>query len=71
MGEQQTPLDAFQTHMNRCMAAVLAPMRRPDIRVTIIVRAPEALPEEAMISTNDDLSVVRDAVVHFAERSNG
>lgn len=39
---------------------------RPDAKVTIIVRAPEALPHEAMISTNDDLFVVRAAVAHFA-----
>lgn len=60
-------LASFQRHMDRCMAAVLAPMNRPDIRVTLIVRAPEALPEEAMISTNDDLAVARDALAHFAE----
>lgn len=68
---QTTPnLESFQEHMDRCMKAVLAPMRRPDIKVTIIVRAPEALPGEAMISTNDDLVVVETAVAHFAmERS--
>jgi hypothetical protein len=48
--------------------AVLAPMGRPDVKVTIIVRAPEALPSECMISTNDDLSVVADAVAHWAAR---
>lgn len=61
-----TELTAFRAHMERCMRTVLAPMARPDIKVTIIVRAPEALPGEAMISSNDDLGVVRDAVAHFA-----
>lgn len=66
--QSQTTADLgpFQAHMDRCMQAVLAPMRRPDIKVTIIVRAPEALPCEAMISTNDDLDVVRTAVAYFA-----
>ena len=42
------------------------PMNWPDIKVTIIVRVPEALPSDAMTSPNDDLSVARDALVHFA-----
>ncbi len=58
-------LAGFRAHMDRCMAMVLAPMGRPDIKVTIIVRAPEALPSEAMVSTNDDLDVVRDALMHL------
>jgi hypothetical protein len=60
-------LESFQAHMERCMAAVLAPMSRPDIHVTIIVRAPEALPNQAMISTNGDLAAARDALLHFIE----
>ncbi|MFW7268798.1 hypothetical protein ACMAUO_12615 [Gluconacetobacter sp. Hr-1-5] len=48
-------------HANAIKATV-----RPDAKVTIIVRAPEALPCEAMITTNDQLSVVRDAVEYFA-----
>lgn len=63
-------LAAFQRHMDRCMAAVVAPMNRPDIRVTIIVRAPEALPEEAMVSTNDNLAVALEALEHFLEKQN-
>ena len=61
---------AFRAHMELCMRAVLAPMGRPDIRVTIIVRAPEALPAEAMISTNENLAVVRDALIHAAGGSD-
>ncbi|MBR0681941.1 hypothetical protein GXW74_15710 [Roseomonas eburnea] len=56
---------SWVAHMERCMAAVLAPLSRPDVKVTIIVRAPEALPCEAMISSNDDLGIVRDSVAHF------
>lgn len=59
-------LDSFRAHMERCMRLVLAPMWRPDIKVTIIVRAPEALPRDAFISTNDDLVVVRDALDYAA-----
>jgi hypothetical protein len=65
---EEAVLAAFWEHMDRCRAVVLAPMGRPDVKVTIIVRAPEALPSECMISTNDDLSVVADAVAHWAAR---
>lgn len=66
------PIDAFwlasfQDHMERCMRMVTAPMSRPDIKVTIIVRAPEALPHEAMVSTNDDLAVACAALSHLLE----
>jgi hypothetical protein len=57
---------SFQEHMGRCMQAVIAPMR-PDAKVTIIVRAPEAFPSEAMISTNDSLEVVHEALAHLLE----
>ncbi|KGB21129.1 hypothetical protein AtDm6_3124 [Acetobacter tropicalis] len=43
---------------------------RPDAKVTIIVRAPEALPSEALISSNDDLSIVCDAVQYFEKEQN-
>lgn len=59
----------FHAHMDRCMRAVVAPMGA-DVRVTIIVRSPEALPSEAMVSTNDSLAVVRDAVDYFVHRRN-
>ncbi|MBB2195111.1 hypothetical protein HLH25_16020 [Gluconacetobacter sp. 1a LMG 1728] len=52
-------------HANSIKATV-----RPDAKVTIIVRAPEALPHEAMISTNDNLAVVRVAVAHFAAQAD-
>lgn len=54
----------FWQHMDRCAQAVRKNMR-PDIKVTIIARAPEALPHEALIYCDDKLSVVRDAVEHF------
>lgn len=63
-------LASFRAHMDRCVLAVLAPMSRPDICVTIIVRAPEALPQEAMIVTGDNLAVVRDAIDYFVEHPN-
>lgn len=59
----------FWQHVDACAKAVRQGMR-PDIKVTIIVRAPEALPSEALISTNDDLSVVLDAVGHFHKERN-
>lgn len=59
-------LTSFRAHMDRCATAIPAPMNRPDIKVTIVVRAPEALPGEAMISTNDDLAIVGEALAYFA-----
>ncbi|KXV79703.1 hypothetical protein AD953_01315 [Acetobacter malorum] len=59
----------FWQHVDACAEAVRQGMR-PDTKVTIIVRAPEALPSEALISTNDDLSVVLDAVEHFHKERN-
>jgi hypothetical protein len=59
-------LASFQTHMERCMQHVLAPMRRPGVQVTIIVRAPEAAPGEAMVSTNGSLAAAMSALAHFA-----
>lgn len=59
----------FWQHLDACAQAVRQKMR-PDAKVTIIVRAPEALPSEALISTNDDLSVVRAAVEHFEKEHN-
>lgn len=65
-------LASYRRHIDRMAVLIRAPMSRPDIRVTIIVRAPEALPAEAMVSSNDDLGVVLDAVRHFAgEVKNG
>lgn len=65
MAPGDSDLASFRAHLERCMQQVLAPLRRPDIKVTIIVRAPEALPEEAMISSNDSLALVQDAIAHF------
>lgn len=59
----------FWQHMDLCAHFVRKDMR-PDIKVTIIVRAPEALPHEAMIYCDDSLSIVRDAVEHFASDMN-
>lgn len=59
----------FWAYLDGCAQAVRQKMRL-DAKVTIIVRAPEALPAEALISTNDDLSVVRDAVEHFEKEQN-
>ena len=60
-------LAAFRAHMGRCVSLVRAPLSPPDIKVTIIVRLPEGLPSEAMITTDDDLSVVRDTLAYFAK----
>ena len=54
----------FWKHLDACALLVRLNMR-PDTKVTIIVRAPEALPSEALISSNDHLSVVRNAIEHF------
>jgi hypothetical protein len=75
MSENQNPLNhlllgMLQHHLTRCAAAVRAPLRMSDAKVTIVVRAPEALPHEAVISTDDDLSVVRDSLMHFAKEQN-
>ena len=56
-------LAAFRAHLDRCSEIVRRPMR-PDVKVTIIVRAPEAFPNEAMITTNDDLALVQDALAY-------
>ena len=59
----------FWQHLDAC--ALLARQNmRPDTKVTIIVRAPEALPHEALISTNDHLSVVRNTIEHFEKERN-
>ncbi|KAA8387076.1 hypothetical protein FOH24_07210 [Acetobacter tropicalis] len=60
---------AFWAHLDACAQAVRSKMR-PDAKVTIIVRAPEALPSEALISSNDDLSIVCDAVQYFEKEQN-
>jgi hypothetical protein len=57
-------LALFQAHMERAIDFVRQPMR-PDVKVTIIVRAPESLPADAMISTNDKLDNAFDALFHF------
>jgi hypothetical protein len=77
MSEDQTNLaendddgwQAWQRHMERCMAAVVAPCRTPGIEVTIVVRAPGATAALAQVSTNGDLCVARDAIANIlAER---
>ncbi|MBW6399971.1 hypothetical protein KPL78_19075 [Roseomonas sp. HJA6] len=65
--DDKAQVESWRRHMDRCLAMVLAPIGRPDAKVTIIVRAPEALPHEAMISGNDDLRIVQAAVEHFAD----
>jgi hypothetical protein len=67
-GLNDLQLALFRAHMFACMQAVLAPMS-PDAKVTIIVRAPESSPSEAVICTNDSMALVRDAVAHAAEVS--
>lgn len=57
-----TGWDAWQRHMERCMAAIVAPCRTPGIEVTIVVRAPGAPAALAQVSTNGDLFVARDAI---------
>ncbi|MCP1216769.1 hypothetical protein NKW53_11905 [Acetobacter orientalis] len=59
----------FWQHVDSCALLVRQNMR-PDTKVTIIVRAPEALPYEALISSNDDLSVVRKAIEHFEKEQS-
>ncbi|MCI1439843.1 MAG: hypothetical protein LKH07_05155 [Acetobacter peroxydans] len=59
----------FWQHMDLCAHFVRKDMR-PDTKVTIIVRAPEALPHEAMIYCDDSLSIVRDAVDYFDTAQN-
>ncbi len=58
---------SFLDHLHRCAALVVSPLERPDIGVTIIVRAPEALPQEATIVSSDNLAVVRDAIDYCVE----
>lgn len=59
----------FWEHLDACAQAVRSNMR-PDAKVTIIVRAPEALPSEAVISSNDDLSIIHGAIAHFEKERN-
>lgn len=59
----------FWKHLDACALLVRQNMR-PDTKVTIIVRAPEALPSEALISSNDHLSVVRNAIEYFEKEHN-
>lgn len=66
---EEVSLISFRKHMAFCCRIATEHMR-PDAKVTIIVRAPEALPEEAMITTNDDLQVVSDAISHFVKQQN-
>ncbi|MFT9016448.1 MAG: hypothetical protein ABF990_12020 [Acetobacter sp.] len=66
---EEADLIAFRKHMDFCCHLVTAYMR-PDAKVTIIVRAPEALPEEAMITTNDNLQVVSDAISCFLKQQS-
>lgn len=65
--EERAHFASFRAHLQRCALAAVRPLARPDICVTIIVRAPEALPREAMIVTGDNLSIVRDAIDYFVE----
>ena len=66
---EETKLLSFRKHMDFCCHLVTAYMR-PDAKVTIIVRAPEALTEEAMITSNDHLQVVGDAISYFVKQKN-
>lgn len=59
----------FRAHLDRCADAIKAPLR-PDVKVTIVVRAPEALPEETMFCTNDNLALVEQAIQHFRNNKN-
>jgi hypothetical protein len=56
-------LASFRSHMERCAQLILAPITRPDIKFTIIVRAPEALPSEAMIYTNDCMLIAAESLL--------
>ncbi len=58
---EDAALASFRAHMERCAFAILKPMSRPDIKFAIIVRAPEALPSEALIFTNDDLLIIAES----------
>lgn len=67
--EEEEALAMFRAHMEECMRIILAPMGNPLAQVTIILRAPEASPAEAMISTNAsaDLSAARSAIDHLIQ----
>lgn len=69
MNEEQR-LAAWRAHMEMCMRIILEPIGNPEAQVTIICRAPDVEPHEAMISTNASewMHEARAALDYFIEQ---